>query len=90
MATTSRPVDVQQLGRLPVRQRGRTGLIVATSMAAGLVVATALVTAPFIPVKEKRFTWAGLLGLASHPYAPRNPFARADALSKHPTKGALP
>jgi hypothetical protein len=44
--------------------RGRIGLIVAGSLAAGLVVAVVLVAAPFIPAKENVLTGVVLLGFA--------------------------
>jgi pimeloyl-ACP methyl ester carboxylesterase len=53
-----------QSGRLPGRGRGRIGLIVAGSLAAGLVAALALAAAPFIPAKENVLTGVVLLGFA--------------------------
>src|SRR6478672_5034668 len=53
-----------QSGRLPRGGRGRIGLIVAGSLAAGLVAAVALAAAPFVPAKENVLTGAVLLGSA--------------------------
>lgn len=63
MATT-RDHDLPQSGRLPRGPGGRIGLIVAGSLAAGLVAALALVAAPFIPAKENVLTGVALLGFA--------------------------
>jgi hypothetical protein len=49
MATTVQPFGVQQRGRPPPAPQRRIALIVATSLAAGLVLAAALVAAPFNP-----------------------------------------
>ena len=51
-------------GRPPRTPRGRIGLIVAGSLAAGLVAALTLVAAPFIPAKEHVLTGVVLLGFA--------------------------
>jgi pimeloyl-ACP methyl ester carboxylesterase len=51
-------------GRPPRTPRGRIGLIVAGSLAAGLVAALALVATPFIPAKEHVLTGVVLLGFA--------------------------
>jgi len=45
-------------------QRGNIGRLVASSMAAGLVVALLLVAAPFIPATESALTGAILCGFA--------------------------
>ena len=63
MASTPNPV-LPQSGRLPRRGRAHIGLIVAGSLAAGLVAAVALAAAPFIPAKENVLTGAVLLGFA--------------------------
>src|SRR3712207_7419517 len=52
------------LFRSPPRRRGRLGWIVASSLAAGLVVALLLVAAPFVPVTEPAITGAVLWGFA--------------------------
>ena len=44
--------------------KGRIGLIVAASLATGLVAALALVAAPFIPTKENVLTGVVLLAFA--------------------------
>ena len=63
MATTAEG-DLPQSERLPRGGRGRIGLIVAGSLAAGLVAALALVAAPFIPAKENVLTGVVLLAFA--------------------------
>ena len=63
MATTP-DHDLPQSGRLPRTPGGRIGLIVAGSLAAGLVAALALVAAPFIPAREHVLTGVVLLGFA--------------------------
>ena len=63
MATTAED-DLPQSERLPRGGRGRIGLIVAGSLAAGLVAALALVAAPFIPAKENVLTGVVLLAFA--------------------------
>jgi hypothetical protein len=55
MATTP-DHDLPQSEHLPRTPGGRIGLIVAGSLAAGLVAALALVATPFIPAKDKRFS----------------------------------
>ena len=57
--------DLQEPGRLEPTRRGRIGLIVAGSLAAGLVAALILVAAPFIAAQENALTGAVLLGFAS-------------------------
>jgi pimeloyl-ACP methyl ester carboxylesterase len=64
MARTTQHRDLQQPERLRLTGRGRIGLIVAGSLAAGLVVAVALVVAPFIPAKENVLTGVVLLAFA--------------------------
>jgi pimeloyl-ACP methyl ester carboxylesterase len=64
MATTTPDHDLPQFGHLPRTPRGRIGLIVAGSLAAGLVMALALVAAPFIPAKGNALTGVVLLGFA--------------------------
>jgi pimeloyl-ACP methyl ester carboxylesterase len=56
--------DLQEPGRLEPVRRGRIGLIVAGSLAAGLVAALILVAAPFIAAEENALTGAVLLGFA--------------------------
>ena len=51
-------------GRLATTPRGRIGLIVAGSLAAGLVAALVLVASPFIAAQENALTGAVLLGFA--------------------------
>ncbi len=63
MATTP-DHDLPQSEPLPRTPRGRIGLIVAGSLAAGLVAALALVATPFIPAKEGVLTGVVLLGFA--------------------------
>ena len=63
MATTP-DHDLLQSEHLLRTPRGRIGLIVAGSLAAGLVAALALVAAPFIPAKEGVLTGVVLLGFA--------------------------
>ena len=55
---------LQESGRLEPVRRGRIGLIVAGSLAAGLVAALILVAAPFIAAEENALTGAVLLGFA--------------------------
>ena len=65
MAGTSQESgDLQEPGRLEPTRRGRIGLIVAGSLAAGLVAALVLVAAPFIAAQENALTGAVLLGFA--------------------------
>jgi pimeloyl-ACP methyl ester carboxylesterase len=56
--------DLQESGRLEPTRRGRIGLVVAGSLAAGLVAAVVLVAAPFIAAQENALTGAVLLGFA--------------------------
>src|SRR4030095_6487395 len=56
--------DLQGSGRLEPTRRGRIGLIVAGSLAAGLVAALVLVAAPFIAAQENVLTGVVLLGFA--------------------------
>jgi pimeloyl-ACP methyl ester carboxylesterase len=53
-----------QSGRLQPTPKGRIGLIVAASLATGLVIALALVAAPFIEAKENVLTGVVLLAFA--------------------------
>ena len=62
--TTQDSGDLQEAGRLEPTPRGRIGLIVAGSLAAGLVAALVLVAAPFIAAQENVLTAAVLLGFA--------------------------
>jgi hypothetical protein len=64
MATSTPDHDLPQSGNLPRTPSGRIGLIVAGSLAAGLVAALALVAAPFIPAKENALAGVVLLGFA--------------------------
>ncbi len=64
MATTTPDRDLQQPGLVQPTPKGRIGLIVVGSMASGLVVALALVAAPFIPAEENVLTGVVLLGFA--------------------------
>jgi pimeloyl-ACP methyl ester carboxylesterase len=56
--------DLQESERLEPTPRGRIGLIVAGSLAAGLAAALILVAAPFIAAQENVLTGAVLLGFA--------------------------
>jgi pimeloyl-ACP methyl ester carboxylesterase len=56
--------ELQESGRLEPTRRGHIGLIVAGSLAAGLVVALVLVVAPFIAAQENVLTDGVLLGFA--------------------------
>jgi len=56
--------DFQEPGRQATTPRGRIGLIVAGSLAAGLVAALVLVAAPFIAVQENVLTGVVLLSFA--------------------------
>ena len=58
-----RPLDVERPKPVQSPSRGRIGLIVAASMAAGLVVAVALVAAPFIPARTERAHRCGAAGI---------------------------
>ena len=64
MTTTTQDRDLQMPGRPEPTPRGHLGLIVAASLAAGLVAALALVAAPFIPAKENVLTGVVLLAFA--------------------------
>ena len=65
MATTTQARDaLRQPGRLSPTPKGRIGLIVAASLATGLVAALALVAAPFIPAKENVLAGVVLLAFA--------------------------
>ena len=63
MMTTTSDSDIQS-GRLKRTARSRIGLIVAASMAAGLIVAVVLVAAPFVPAEENVITGVVLLAFA--------------------------
>ena len=56
--------DLQESGRLEPTPRGRIGLIVAGSLASGLVAALVLVAAPFVAAEENVLTGVVLLGFA--------------------------
>ena len=56
--------DLQKPRRPLPTPKGRIGLIVAASLATGLVAALALVAAPFVPAKENFLTGVVLLGFA--------------------------
>ena len=62
--TTQDTGDLQESGRLESTRSGRIGLIVAGSLAAGLVAALVLVAAPFIAAQENVLTGMVLLGFA--------------------------
>jgi pimeloyl-ACP methyl ester carboxylesterase len=64
MATTAQDRDLQQSGRVQPAPGGSIGLIVAASLAAGLVTALALVAAPFIPAKDNILIGVVLLAFA--------------------------
>ena len=64
MATATQDRDVQKPGRVQPTPKGRIGLIVAASLAIGLLAALALVAAPFVPAKENVLTGVALLGFA--------------------------
>jgi pimeloyl-ACP methyl ester carboxylesterase len=63
MATTTENSDLRQPGRQR-RPEGRIGLIVAASLAIGLMVALVLVAAPFVEAKENVLTGMVLLAFA--------------------------
>ena len=63
MATTT-DRDLHQPRRLQPTPKGRIGLIVAASLATGLVAALALVAAPFIPANKNALTGVVLLAFA--------------------------
>jgi hypothetical protein len=64
MTTATRHGDLQQPGRAQPTAKSRIGLIVALSMAAGLIAAVILVAMPFIPATENALTGVVLLGFA--------------------------
>jgi pimeloyl-ACP methyl ester carboxylesterase len=64
MTTATRHGDLWQPGRAQPTAKSRIGSIVALSMAAGLIVAVALVAAPFIPASENVLIGVVLLGFA--------------------------
>ena len=64
MATTTQDRDLQQPRRRQPTPKGRSGWIVAASLAVGLVGAVALVAAPSIPAKENVLTGVVLLAFA--------------------------
>jgi hypothetical protein len=61
---TTQDSDVHQPGRAQPTAKSRIGLIVATSLAAGLIAAVALVAAPFVPATENALSGVILLGFA--------------------------
>src|SRR5829696_6476733 len=64
MTTATRRGDLQQPGRAQPTAKSRIGLIVALSMAAGLIAAVLLVAMPFVPANEHALTGVVLLGFA--------------------------
>jgi hypothetical protein len=64
MTTATRHGDLQQPGRAQPTAKSRIGLIVALSMAAGLIAAVVLVAMPFIPARENVLTGVVLLAFA--------------------------
>src|SRR5215207_2067081 len=64
MTTATRHGDLQQPGRGQPTAKSRIGLIVALSIAAGLIAALVLVAMPFIPAKENVLIGMVLLGFA--------------------------
>src|SRR3712207_4444910 len=64
MTTATRHGDLQQPGPAPPAAKSRIGLIVALSMAAGLIAAGVLVAMPFIPARENVLTGVVLLAFA--------------------------
>jgi pimeloyl-ACP methyl ester carboxylesterase/FtsH-binding integral membrane protein len=64
MTTATRHGDLQQPRRAQSTAKSRIGLIVALSMAAGLIAAVILVAMPFIPATENVLTGVVLLGFA--------------------------
>ena len=64
MATTTQDCDLQQPGRRHPTPKGRIGLIVAASLAAGLIGAVALVAAPLIPARVNVLTGVVLSAFA--------------------------
>ena len=76
MTTATRRGDLQQSGGAQPTARSRIGAIVATSIAAGLIVAAVLVAAPFVPADGERphrcgaagfCAGMGVVGRAVHP-----------------------
>jgi len=59
-----RPLEVERAKPVQAPFRGRIALIIAASMAAGLVIAMALVAAPFIPARPNVLTGVVLLAFA--------------------------
>ena len=64
MVTTTSHGNLQQPARPQPTTTSRIGLIVAASMAAGLLAAAVLVAAPFVPAEENVLTGVVLLGFA--------------------------
>ena len=64
MTTATRHGDLQPPGRAQPIAKSRIGLIVALSMAAGLIAAVVLVAMPFIPATESALTAVVLLAFA--------------------------
>lgn len=64
MATTTEHSEQEQPERLQPTRRGHIGLIVAGSFAGGIVIALALVAAPFVEADENALTGVVLLGFA--------------------------
>ena len=64
MTTATRHGDLPQPRRAQLTAKSRIGLIVALSMAAGLIAAVALVAMPFIPARENVLTSVVLLAFA--------------------------
>lgn len=64
MVTRPQDSDRHQPGRAPGEAQSRIGLIVAVSIAAGLVVAVVLMAAPFVPPTEDALTGVMLLAFA--------------------------
>jgi pimeloyl-ACP methyl ester carboxylesterase len=64
MATATQDRNVQKPGRVQPTPKGRIRLIVAASLAIGLLAALALVAAPFVPAKENVLPGVALLGFA--------------------------
>ncbi|GAA3636713.1 hypothetical protein [Microlunatus ginsengisoli] len=64
MVTTIPDVELQQSESVQPTAKRRIGLIVAVSMAAGLIAAVILIALPFVPAKENVLTGLVLLGFA--------------------------
>ena len=64
MVTRAQDSDRDLPGRPPGKAKSRIGLIVAVSIAAGLIVALVLVAAPFVPGTENALTGVLLLAFA--------------------------